>query len=224
MAKIRLRKKKRDYAQVHKNLLNDKEISLKAKGLGAWLELHEDGFELNYQFIIKNMKEGEDAVRAAVNELKGSNFLFIEKDKNKKGLFLYIWHFDSEGVVLECIQPYGDYPHMDNPDVDEPHVDNTAQIIKHKQKNINKKISSKKTESFNAFRERMKNEYLGLNLVQGVPGLFLKNTVISLSSTGYLHNEVSAKDISAEDAKRVWAWMYSNQDAIMPKHKEVKAC
>ena len=88
MAKIRLRKKKRDYAQVHKNLLNDKKISLKAKGLGAWLELHEDGFELNYQFIIKNMKEGEDAVRAAVNELKGSNFLFIEKDKNKKGLFL----------------------------------------------------------------------------------------------------------------------------------------
>lgn len=89
---------------------------------------------------------------------------------------------------------------------------------------ISKDISSsKKKETFNSFRERIKNKYQGFQLVQGAPG-FLKDTVIRLSSTGYLHNEVSQKDLDGEDAKKVWAWIYSNQDAIMPTNKEVKAC
>ena len=92
------------------------------------------------------------------------------------------------------------------------------------QEEISKDISSsKKRESFNDFRARIKNEYLDMPLIKGAPG-FLKDTVISLSSTGYLHNEVSKRDLDVEDAKKVWGWFYSNQDAILPTTKEVKAC
>ena len=38
MAKIRLKKKKVRYATVSRKLLSNPKISLRAKGLGAWLE------------------------------------------------------------------------------------------------------------------------------------------------------------------------------------------
>lgn len=224
MAKIRLKKKKTKYATVSRELLTNPDISLKAKGLGAWLELHEDGFELNFEFILKNMKEGRDSVRKTIKELKDKEFLVTVQTKSTTGQFETTWVFDSEGIDKEELAPTTENQYTENQETGNHVTEKPTQIRKHNNKSKKKTLSSKKTEFFNAFRERIKNEYLGLNLVQGVPGLFLKNTVISLSSTGYLHNEVSQKDLSSEDAKEVWAWMYSNQDAIMPKHKEVKAC
>jgi len=45
---------------------------------------------------------------------------------------------------------------------------------------------------------------------------YANTTVISVASTGYLFNEVSQKDLNPEDAKRVWKWMYENQDKLLP--------
>jgi len=68
--KIHLCKKKNKYAQVHENLLRNPDVSLKAKGLGAWLELHENGFILNLSFILQSTKEGKEAINNAISELK----------------------------------------------------------------------------------------------------------------------------------------------------------
>ncbi len=76
--------------------------------------------------------------------------------------------------------------------------------------------SSKKKENYKEFRERIKNNYSGYELIRGAPG-FLKDTVISLSHTGYLHNEVSCKDLNGEDAKIIWTWLFTNPHKILPK-------
>jgi len=80
--------------------------------------------------------------------------------------------------------------------------------------------SSKNKESFNDFRARIKNEYLDMPLIKGAPK-FLKDTVISLSRTGYLHNDVSQKDLTGDDAKKIWAYLYSHPNKLIPIRKEI---
>lgn len=207
--KIHLRKKKNKYAQVHENLLRNPDISLKAKGLGAWLELHENGFVLNLSFILQSTKEGKEAINSAISELKGGKYLFIEKSRNEKGQFIADWHYDSEGM-----EPYTDFPYMDNPQKDNPVQEKLPQNIKSKPKKINKKISSSKKENFNDFRKRIKALYLGESLVSGPKG-YLAKTVISVSDTGYLHNEFSGKDLVPSDAIELWQWLYANQNKLL---------
>lgn len=219
MAKIRLKKKKTRYATVSRELLTNPNISLKAKGLGAWLELHEDGFELNFEFILKNMKEGRDSVRKTIKELKDKDFLITIQTKNHIGQFETTWVFDSEGEVKNELEPTTESQYADVHESETHITGKPTQIRKHNNKTKKKTFSSMKTETFNDFRARIKNEYLDTPLIKGAPG-FLKDTVISLSSTGYLHNEISQKDLTGDDAKKVWTYLYSHPNKIIPSHKE----
>ena len=208
--KIHLRKKKNKYAQVHENLLRNPNVSLKAKGLGAWLELHENGFILNLSFILKSTKEGKEAINSAISELKEGKYLFIEKSRNEKGQFTANWFYDSEGI-----EPYTDLPYMANPQKDKPMQVKSPQNIKAKPKKENQKKSSNERENFNTFRKKIKENYLGKKLIKGAKG-YMKETVISISPIGYLHNEVSGKDLESNDAIKLWQWLYDNQNLLLP--------
>jgi len=122
----------------------------------------------------------------------------------------------SEHLQVHSVNPTQNHS-MNTPVHQSEHLEPS---INH-QEEISKDISSsKKIESFNDFRARIKNEYLDMPLIKGAPG-FLKETVISLSSTGYLHNEISTKDLTGEDAKKVWTYLYSHPSKIIPAHKEI---
>ena len=130
----------------------------------------------------------------------------------------------SKGSLSEHLQVHSVNPAQNHSMNTHIHQSEHLEPSINHQEEISKDISSsKKRESFNDFRARIKNEYLDMPLIKGAPG-FLKDTVISLSTTGYLHNEVSKRDLDVEDAKKVWGWVYSNQDAILPTTKEIKAC
>ncbi len=121
----------------------------------------------------------------------------------------------SEHLQIHSVNPTQNHS-MNTPVHKSEHLEPS---INH-QEEISKDISSsKKRETFNDFRARIKNEYLDTPLIKGAPG-FLKDTVISLSSTGYLHNEISQKDLTGDDAKKVWTYLYSHPNKIIPSHKE----
>lgn len=73
---------------------------------------------------------------------------------------------------------------------------------------------SSKREDFNTFRKRIIEQFSGKPLAQGVPS-FLKETIISLSKAGYLHNEFSHQDLDRSDAIMVWNWLYENQHMLI---------
>lgn len=207
--KIHLRKKKNKYAQVHENLLRNPKISLKAKGLGAWLELHKDGFILNFSFILQSTKEGKEAINSAISELKSGRYLIIKKTRNEKGQFTANWFYDSEGI-----EPHTDLPYAGNLQKDKPIQAKSLQNIIPKPKKENKKISSSEREDFNSFRNRIKKQYAGKNLVRGAAD-YKADTMISMNITGYLHNEVSGNDLDGQDAIKVWQWIYQNKDRLL---------
>lgn len=43
---------------------------------------------------------------------------------------------------------------------------------------------------------------------------FLETTAIIVTNQGYLRNEATKKDLSKEDALKVWNWMFTNQDKL----------
>ena len=80
------------------------------------------------------------------------------------------------------------------------------EILKNKKK-------EQKEEDFASFRKKILKEYLGKNLIQGPEG-FNSTAIISVSKTGYLHNNTSQKDLSSNDAIDVLGWIFVNQDRI----------
>jgi hypothetical protein len=46
------------------------------------------------------------------------------------------------------------------------------------------------------------------------PAGFAKTTGIEITSQSYLQNKVTNQDLSIDDAKKVWKWMYENQDKL----------
>ena len=95
---IKLRKKEKDYAQVHKRLLFNPTLSLKAKGLGAILECYSDDYEVCIKTLTDKSIDGEKAIKTACKELVLNNYLFRFQILDKNSKFKTIWIFDSEFI------------------------------------------------------------------------------------------------------------------------------
>ncbi|WP_353662624.1 hypothetical protein [Hydrogenimonas sp. SS33] len=212
MAKIRLKKKKVRYATVSRKLLSNPKISLRAKGLGAWLELHQDGFELNFEFILQNMKEGRDTLRKALKELREEDFLITVQTRNQSGKFETIWVFDSEGAVSRDVLPTTEMPEAEKPEAVIPEAAKPTQIIKeNKRKDKKEKTLSKNTdflksqESFvNYMREAFTNQTIALTNSK-YTGQLLE---IGISSDGMLYDRRTGKTFPGTRAKEIWSGLY----------------
>ena len=97
---IRVKKKEKLYAQVHKNLLFNKNISIQAKGLGAILECYSDDFKLSFESLKIHTQLTDKTLRKYVKQLEENRFLFrVQIIKN----FELIWFFDSQHLDIEFI-------------------------------------------------------------------------------------------------------------------------
>ena len=101
---IKLRKKEKDYAQVHRNLLFNQNLSFKSKGLGSLLEIYSDDFEVSEKTLINKSTDGKRALKSAIFELEREDFLIRIQTHNTNGQFITIWIFDSELVDIKYVQ------------------------------------------------------------------------------------------------------------------------
>ena len=102
--KIRLKKKKNKYAQVHVNLLRDRTLSLRAKGLGAVLESYSDDFNVSLKSIEFNSLDGKKSVQSAIKELEKGYYLFRFQSRDDNGRFITYWAFDSEKLDTDYLK------------------------------------------------------------------------------------------------------------------------
>lgn len=102
--KIKLKKKENSYAQVHKNMLFDRTLSLKAKGLGAILESYSNDFDVNMKSIELGNADGIKSIRSATKELEDGYYLFRFQVRDKGGLFTTFWVFDSERLDVDYLK------------------------------------------------------------------------------------------------------------------------
>ena len=130
------------FTQISNAILNDAELSLKAKGLYAYLFSKPDGWIYHNAVILREIKEGRDAFRSAIIELEQAGYIRRETIKNRAG--------QVEGVNITFINP-ADIPISEKPTQEKPRAENPTEEkpadIKKDFKNID--LTKKEERSFN---------------------------------------------------------------------------
>jgi len=94
---IRTRKNK-NYTTLCNVALNDPELSLKAKGLFAFLMSKPDDWKISYRGLMTQLKEGQRAILGALAELEEVGYLDRELTQNKAGHIFFTSVLKEEPV------------------------------------------------------------------------------------------------------------------------------
>ena len=100
-----------NYTKIDNTYLEDKNISLKAKGLLTLMLSLPDVWKFNINGLILLCKESRLAITTALKELEENRYLIIEKGHSKDGKFLYNY------IVFEkqyTQKRHSEQPYMDN--------------------------------------------------------------------------------------------------------------
>jgi len=98
MSKLYIKNK---YGQVPNEILNNPELSFKAKGLFAYLQSKPDGWAFSIERIAKQAREGKDAIRSAIQELEKFGYLQRISIKNEQGQFAGYNYILSENPMTD---------------------------------------------------------------------------------------------------------------------------
>lgn len=112
------------FAQIKNEVLFDPTISMKAKGLFAYLYAKPDDWDFSGDRIASEMREGRGAVYATLKELENAGYLY--RDKQKDGRVIY--HLDWEKKPNDQIPQQATEPTAENRKLQKPQVAETVSI------------------------------------------------------------------------------------------------
>ncbi len=95
-----IKKKGIPFTQIANSMLDDKEISLKAKGLFAFMYSKPETWNFTLSSMSKQLKEGTESIRSAITELK------------EYGYIDYAKHYDGTGIYTLSYDPNAGNPNM----------------------------------------------------------------------------------------------------------------
>ena len=120
------------YVMVDKRIIQNKQLSWKAKGILIYLLSRPDNWTAQMQDIINQSTDGESATRAGVQELIDAGYLVRRVEHNKEtGQFIkWMEVYESpqekpKEQPEEVSKPTSDFPHVGNPHVGNRNVNNT---------------------------------------------------------------------------------------------------
>ncbi|MGK0256113.1 MAG: hypothetical protein ACI81I_000722 [Arcobacteraceae bacterium] len=99
------------------------------------------------------------------------------------------------------------------------HVFNTpSTYVQEKRKEYNRKEEKREEDNlsildFQIFKTFIINKYKNKIVCHG-PDNYLDTTSILVTALGYLRNSFTNKDLTPTDAKKVWQWLFENQNQI----------
>lgn len=136
------RRSRLPFTQVANAVLTSPEISLKAKGLYAYMISKPDGWNFTIRSMAAQLKEGTDGISSGLKELKSFNLISYEKHSDGTGSYIIDPNPDMENPVL------GD-PKPENPNQENPNMGKAGRINNkdlNSNKNSSKKTKAKKVE------------------------------------------------------------------------------
>lgn len=145
MAKVTI---KNNFGIVPNDLLNNKDLTFKAKGVYAYIQSKPASWDFSAERISLQTKEGITAVRMALIELEKAGYLIRTQSRNNKGHLVYSYQLSGEPIEVLTEIPTSDYPTLDFPTLDFPTLDNLTHISNKENSN---KDSSKKDDRFEEF-------------------------------------------------------------------------
>lgn len=112
------RTKTKGFTQVTNEILRNKHLSLKAKGLLVQLLSHEDGWQQSIAFCQRECTDGRESVASALRELEVAGYL--TRTKRQAGRGRWTW----EHIVVDS--PLTEKPSTEEPSTENPSIDKEA--------------------------------------------------------------------------------------------------
>jgi len=109
MARITI---KRFFGAAPNQLLNNPDVSFRAKGLYAFINSKPQDWDFSVESIANQNKEGKDSIRVAIKELEANGYLVRQKFKDSLG------QFHTEYLLIE--NPTAENPTAGNTDGGKP--------------------------------------------------------------------------------------------------------
>ena len=106
-----LRKSKNPYGSSPRKLLEDKNISLKAKGIYAFMECKIDGWNFTASSMASQLKESRKTILVAMQELKANGWLTYHKNRDGSGVYVLIGNYvtspqpENDSMLLQSHSP-----------------------------------------------------------------------------------------------------------------------
>lgn len=178
------KKHKVNYSQISNFLLNDKDLSLKAKGLYSFMFSKPDDFNFTIRSLSKLLLEGQRSIMATLQELKD------------KGWVSYTKFHDGSGEYYLNENPNLHNSSLDEPNCQNPNLHNSNLL---KQQRINNTVLYNKKDNNN------KDE----NLIDFTKLLLYYNSVLNKSCRVFPENVKKAFNLRVkegylkEDIKKV---------------------
>ena len=107
MGETTLRKEQKGFCQVANKVLNDANLSFKAKGIYAFIESKPDGWNFSGDRISKQTKDGRKSVYNGLKELEEKGYLVRAKNKSGKSEY---WLFHSVNGLKPPVAQKGKEP------------------------------------------------------------------------------------------------------------------
>lgn len=116
----KLKKNLREYARIPNSLINNKEVSFKAKGLFAYIESKPDGWEFAINRIAYDTKDGKDSIRVGLLELEQAGYLKRQKYQNESGYWKTLYILTDIPFDYVSENPTSENPTQENPTLENP--------------------------------------------------------------------------------------------------------
>ena len=114
---MRVEKMKRSgFTIINNGVLNNTQLSWKAKGLFAYLWSQSDSWDFYEVEVLKHSTDGRASLRAGLKELEEHGYLKRYRNRDDKGILR-----ESKWILSE--QPMFDFPKLDKPTLDKPTLD-----------------------------------------------------------------------------------------------------
>lgn len=123
------------FTRVPNHIINDPNLSLKAKGLISSLLSLPPGYHPSVEGLAKKHGTGTSAIRSGLQELRDAGYLKVDKKYDVSRQFAgYEWRLSDHPEGLEVPDYYREKPYAENPHVDSPASEDTKLINTNKTK------------------------------------------------------------------------------------------
>lgn len=109
-------KKERNYVCIDNAVLENTKLSLKAKGLLAYLLTKPDSWEISVSHLITQSTDGRTAIYSAISELEELGYIKKTRLRDESGKVLSFQYIVYERPTSSS--PYSGFPDMENPDME----------------------------------------------------------------------------------------------------------
>lgn len=116
-----VKNKENPYVMIDRRPIDNPELSFKAKGILTYLMSRPDGWEVSVADLFNHAKDGEDAIRSGLSELRDAGHMKYTQSRQQGRI---------TGMLIEVFEVPNTSPHADFPDVEKPDVENPTQVLK----------------------------------------------------------------------------------------------